>query len=54
MRILIINGSPKGKNSITLHTCLFLEKQYTPPQSFLGVGGKMSKGMIAPYKKILI
>lgn len=24
MNILVINGSPKGKNSITLHTCLFL------------------------------
>ena len=26
--ILVINGSPKGKNSITLHTCLFLEKMF--------------------------
>ena len=26
--ILVINGSPKGKNSITLHTCLFLEKKF--------------------------
>ena len=28
MKILIINGSPKGANSITLQTCLWLEKQY--------------------------
>ena len=28
MDILVINGSPKGKNSITLHTCLFLEKKF--------------------------
>ena len=28
MKILVINGSPKGKNSITLHTCLFLEKKF--------------------------
>jgi multimeric flavodoxin WrbA len=27
MRILVIVGSPKGKDSITLHTCLYLEKQ---------------------------
>ncbi len=26
--ILVINGSPKGKNSITLHTCLFMEKKF--------------------------
>ena len=28
MNILIINGSPKGKNSITLQTALYLEKSY--------------------------
>ena len=28
MNILVINGSPKGKHSITLHTCLFLEKKF--------------------------
>ena len=28
MNILVINGSPKGHNSITLHTCLYLEKHY--------------------------
>jgi multimeric flavodoxin WrbA len=33
MRILVINGSPKGKNSITLHTCLWLEKKF-PRHSF--------------------
>ena len=103
MKILVINGSPKGKNSITLHTCLFLEKkfpghtftyitahrfiedncadhkffkshgQYDFPQKkwktswmmyLIGgmmnnpklkrkMGGKMSEGMIAHYKKIL-
>ena len=26
MHILIINGSPKGKNSITLQTCIYLQK----------------------------
>ncbi|MCF0175147.1 MAG: NAD(P)H-dependent oxidoreductase [Bacteroidales bacterium] len=33
MKILIINGSPKGKYSTTLHSCLFLEKKY-PEHSF--------------------
>ena len=28
MNILVINGSPKGRNSITLHTCLYLEKKF--------------------------
>ena len=28
MNILIINGSPKGKYSVTLQTLLFLEKKY--------------------------
>ena len=28
MKILVINGSPKGKNSITLQTCLYLQKKY--------------------------
>ena len=27
MNILVINGSPKGPESITLHTCLYLEKK---------------------------
>ena len=33
MNILIITGSPKGKDSITLHTCLYLEKQF-PQHTF--------------------
>jgi multimeric flavodoxin WrbA len=28
VEILVINGSPKGRNSITLHTCLYLEKKF--------------------------
>ena len=28
MNVLVIVGSPKGKDSITLHTCLYLEKQF--------------------------
>ena len=33
MNILVINGSPKGKNSITLQTVLYLQKKY-PAHSF--------------------
>lgn len=33
MNILVINGSPKGKYSTTLHTALFLEKKF-PAHSF--------------------
>lgn len=28
MKILVLNGSPKGKYSITLQTCLYIEKKY--------------------------
>ena len=28
MNVLVISGSPKGKDSITLHTCLYLEKRF--------------------------
>ena len=39
MKILVLNGSPKGNNSITLHTCLFLEKKFPEHQfSYLNVG----------------
>ena len=33
MNILVINGSPKGKNSITLQTVLYLQKKY-PAHNF--------------------
>ena len=42
MNILVINGSPKGNNSITLQTLLFLEKLFIEHQfSFLNVGQKI-------------
>ena len=28
MHVLVINGSPSGKNSITLQTALFIEKHF--------------------------
>ena len=42
MKILVVNGSPKGKNSITLHTCLFLEKKYPGHRfSYLDAGQRI-------------
>ena len=42
MNILVINGSPKGKNSITLHTALFLEKKFAGHSfSYLDAGQKI-------------
>ncbi|WP_300377902.1 NAD(P)H-dependent oxidoreductase [Brachyspira sp.] len=42
MNILVINGSPKGNNSVTLQTLLFLEKLFIEHKfSFLNVGQKL-------------
>ena len=42
MNILIINGSPKGKESITLHTCLYLEKKFPELKfSYLHAGARI-------------
>ena len=39
MKFLIINGSPKGKYSVTLHTSLYLEKLYNEHEfGYLNVG----------------
>ena len=39
MNILVINGSPKGENSITVHTVTYLEKIFTSHSfSYLNVG----------------
>ena len=42
MNILVLNGSPKGKNSITLQTLLYLQKK-NPEHTFevLHVGQKI-------------
>ena len=42
MNILVLNGSPKGNNSITLQTVLYLEK-LNPKHKFqiLNVGAKI-------------
>jgi len=42
MRILVINGSPKGNNSVTLHTVMYLEKKFPQHQfTYLNVGQKI-------------
>lgn len=39
MKVLVLNGSPKGKYSITLHTSLYLEKHFPGHEfSYLNVG----------------
>ncbi len=44
MNILVINGSPKGKNSITYQTCLYLEKLFSKHNfSVLHVGQQIKK-----------
>ncbi len=44
MNTLVLNGSPKGNYSITLHTCLYLQKLF-PEHSFefLNVGQQIKK-----------
>ena len=42
MNILVITGSPKGADSITLHTCLYLEKKYPEHRfSYLHAGQRI-------------
>ena len=53
MDILVINGSPKGKNSITLHTCLFLEKKFPGHRfSYLNAGQRI-KGLEKDFSPAL-
>ena len=51
MNVLVISGSPKGKDSITLHTCLYLEKRF--PELKSKAGNKFTEGMIGPYEKAI-
>lgn len=44
MKILVLNGSPKGKYSITLHTVLYLEKRFPQCEfKILHVGQQIKK-----------
>lgn len=42
MKIVVLNGSPKGKNSVTLQTVLYLEKAFTDDEfEILDIGQKI-------------
>ena len=44
MKILVLNGSPKGNYSITLQTSLFLEQQFQEHQfEVLNIGQKIKQ-----------
>lgn len=44
MKVLVVNGSPKGENSITLHTCLYLKEHFPQIEwSFLDAGRKIKQ-----------
>ena len=47
MKIAVINGSPKGKYSITLQTVLYLQRK-CPEHTFQ----VLNEGMLAPYTKL--
>ncbi len=44
MKICVLNGSPKGKYSVTLHTSLYLEKKFTGVEfEFINAGSKIKQ-----------
>ena len=45
MKVLIINGSPKGEYSITLHTCLYLQKRFLDCEFEVLHAGKKIKSL---------
>ena len=53
MNILVINGSPKGENSITLHTCLFLEKKFPGHAFHFLHAGKQIKTLEKDFRPAL-
>lgn len=53
MNILVINGSPKGENSITLHTCLFLEKRFPGHEFHYLHAGKQIKALEKDFRPAL-
>ncbi len=51
MNIVIVNGSPKGKNSITLHTCLYIGKKFPKHEyQVLNVGAQIKQLVKDPSK----
>lgn len=53
MNILIINGSPKGEYSITLQTCLYLEKAYPAHHFNMIHAGQTIKALEKDFSKAL-
>ena len=56
MKILVLNASPKGKNSVTLHTALYLQKLHPEHVfSFLPVGQRIKsyEKDFAPARAVL-
>ena len=53
MNIVIVNGSPKGNFSITLHTCLYIQKHF-PMHEYhvLNVGQQIKKIEKAPHEAL--
>ncbi len=52
MKVIIVNGSPKGKYSITLHTCLYIEKKFPENEyKIINIGAEIKKAEKdpAPY-----
>ncbi len=53
MNIVIVNGSPKGKNSITLHTCLYIQRCFpSHAYSVIHVGQQIKKIEKAPQEAL--
>ena len=50
MNILVLNGSPKGEDSITLQTVRYLEKRFGQSFEVLHVGRKI-KALEKKYRK---
>ena len=53
MKVLVISGSPKGGNSITLHTCLYLEKQFPTLQFDYIQAGARIKALEKDFTPVL-
>ena len=51
MKIAVINGSPKGKYSITLQTVLYLEKKYPQHEFSVLHAGQKIKALEKDFSK---
>ena len=53
MKILIINGSPKGENSVTYHTCLYMEKKYPEHEYDVIHAGQRIAGIQKKFDEVI-